>query len=150
VTSANIRKAQAKDWPAIENLLKGAGLPSDDLDANRLEHFLVALDTVSTPPSVSGAIGLQAFGSTGLLRSLVIDAGHRGAGIGRQLVKALEDQALAAGLTDLWLLTIDAEVFFWKLDYRIVERSKAPASIRGTREFTTLCPGSAHLMHKQL
>ena len=150
MTSANIRQAQAKDWPAIESLLKAAGLPSDDLGADRLEHFLVALDTVSTPPSVSGAIGLQAFGSTGLLRSLVVDAGHRDAGIGRQLVQALEDQALADGLTDLWLLTIDAEVFFWKLDYRIVERTKAPASIRGTREFTSLCPGSAHLMHKQL
>lgn len=150
MTSANIRKAQAKDWPSIEVLLQAAGLPSDDLDERHLEGFLVALDTVSTPPSVSGAIGLQAFGSTGLLRSLVVDPGHRDAGIARQLVKALEDQALAAGLTDLWLLTIDAEVFFWKLDYRIVERSKAPASIRATREFASLCPGTAHLMHKQL
>ncbi|HEX2138857.1 MAG TPA: arsenic resistance N-acetyltransferase ArsN2 [Woeseiaceae bacterium] len=150
MTSANIRKAQAKDWPAIERLLQGAGLPVDDLDESGLEHFLVALDTVATPPSVNGAIGLQAFGSAGLLRSLVVDPGSRAAGIGRQLVQALEEQALAAGLTELWLLTVDAEVFFWKLDYRIVDRGKAPASIQGTREFTSLCPGSAHLMHKPL
>lgn len=150
MTSANIRQAQAKDWPAVEGLLSGADLPVGDLAADRLDGFLVALDTLSTPPSVSGTIGLQAFGSTGLLRSLVVESGHRTAGIGHQLVKALEDQARSAGLTDLWLLTVDAEVFFWKLDYRIVERNKAPASIRGTREFTDFCPDSAHLMHKQL
>lgn len=150
MTSANIRQAQAKDWPAIERLLGDASLPVDDLDATRLDGFLVALDTVKTPPSVSGAIGLQAFGATGLLRSLVVDSGHRAAGIGRQLVKALEDEALAAGLTDLWLLTLDAEVFFWKLDYRIVERNKAPASIRNSPEFARLCPATAHLMHKTL
>jgi amino-acid N-acetyltransferase len=150
VTSANIRRAQAKDWPAIERLLQDAGLPVDDLDAGSLDDFLVALDTVATPPSVHGTIGLQAFGSAGLLRSLLVEPGSRAAGIGRQLVGALEKQAQAAGLTELWLLTLDAEVFFWKLDYRIVERGKAPASIQGTREFTSLCPGSAHLMYKQL
>lgn len=150
MTSANIREARPKDWPAVERLLQDAGLPVDDLDAGHLDHFLVALDTVATPPSVNGAIGLQVFGSAGLLRSLVVDPGRRASGIGRQLVEALEEHALAAGLADLWLLTIDAEVFFWKLDYRIVERSKAPASIQNTREFTSLCPGSAHLMHKQL
>lgn len=150
MTSANIRQAQAKDWPAIADLLGAADLPVGDLAPERLEGFLVALDTLSTPPSVSGTIGLQAFGSAGLLRSLVVEPGHRSAGIGRQLVQALEDKAQAEGLTDLWLLTVDAEVFFWKLDYHIVERNKAPASIRGTQEFTSLCPDTAHLMHKPL
>ncbi|HET6629102.1 MAG TPA: GNAT family N-acetyltransferase [Woeseiaceae bacterium] len=150
MTSANIRQAQPKDWPAIERLLGDARLPVDDLGSDRLDGFLVALDTVGTPPSVSGAIGLQAFGSAGLLRSLAVDSGHRAAGIGRQLVQALEGKAVAAGLTDLWLLTLDAEVFFWKLDYRIVERAKAPASIRNTPEFARLCPADAHLMHKTL
>ncbi len=150
MTSATIREAQAKDWPAIERLLGDSALPLDDLDADHLDGFLVALDAVGTPPPVSGAIGLQAFGSTGLLRSLVVDPGHRAAGIGRQLVKALENRAAAAGLTDLWLLTVDTEVFFWKLDYRIVDRGKAPTAIRNTREFASLCPRSAHLMHKPL
>lgn len=150
MSSANIRKARAKDWPAIKRLLGDADLPVDDLDADHLDGFLVALDTLSTPPTVSGVIGLQAFGSSGLLRSLAVDPGHRSAGIGRQLLKSLEGEALAAGLTDLWLLTADAEVFFWKLEYRIVERSRAPASIRDTPEFTRLCPAAAHLMHKTL
>lgn len=150
VKSGSIRPAQASDWPAIRRLLADAGLPTDDLDAPNPDGFLVAFDPAAPPPGVAGAIGLQAFGHTGLLRSLVVDADSRGAGIGAGLVAALEEQASAAGVTDLWLLTIDAEVFFWKLDFRIVERDGAPDAIRATPEFTTLCPASAHLMHKAL
>lgn len=148
--SGSIRPAQANDWTSIRRLLEDAGLPADDLDAESLDGFLVACDPAAPAPGVVGAIGLQAFGRTGLLRSLVVNAGSRGSGIGAELVAALEAQASTAGITDLWLLTIDAEVFFWKLNYRIVERDGAPDAIRATSEFTTLCPSSAHLMHKAL
>lgn len=147
---ASIRTAREEDWPAIRHLLAEAGLPSDDLDAAATGGFLVAQDPAAPPPGVAGVIGLQVFGRCGLLRSLVVAADRRGSGLGSELVAALEEQASDAGVTDLWLLTIDAEVFFWKLDYRIVERSAAPEPIRGTAEFTSLCPSSAHLMHKAL
>lgn len=150
VKGGTIRQALESDWPAIQRLLTEAGLPADDLDAQSLDGFLVAADPAAPSPGVAGVIGLQAFGHTGLLRSLVVGTGSRGAGLGAELVAALEEQASAAGVTDLWLLTMDAEVFFWKLDYRIVERDGAPDVIRATREFTSLCPGSAHLMHKAL
>lgn len=148
--SGTIRAAGERDWPAIQRLLAEAGLPADDLDAASLDGFLVACDPAAPPPGIAGVIGLQAFGRTGLLRSLAVEPGSRGAGIGAELVAALEEQASAAGVTDLWLLTIDAEVFFWKLDYRIVDRGTAPEVIRSTPEFTGLCPASAHLMHKAL
>ncbi|HZD51437.1 MAG TPA: arsenic resistance N-acetyltransferase ArsN2 [Woeseiaceae bacterium] len=145
-----IRAATERDWPAVERLLTEANLPLDDLDAGKLQGFLVAFDPAAPPPGVTGVIGLQTFGHTGLLRSLVVDTGRRGSGIGAELVMALEEQASATGVTDLWLLTIDAEVFFWKLDYRIIERGRAPAAIRDTPEFRSFCPGSAYLMHKSL
>lgn len=150
VKSGTIRQARDSDWPAIQRLLAEAGLPADDLDAQSLDGFLVASDPAAPPPGVTGVIGLQTFGHTGLLRSLVVGSASRGSGIGAELVAALEEQASVAGVTDLWLLTIDAEVFFWKLDYRIVERDGAPDAIRTTPEFTSLCPRSAHLMHKSL
>lgn len=150
MTSATIRSASTKDWPTLERLLRDANLPADDIDAGHAEQFLVAENSDATPPAISGLIGLQSFGRTGLLRSLVVHADQRGAGTGRRLVAALEKKAGAAGITDLWLLTIDAEVFFWKLDYRIAERSEAPDSIKSTQEYKSLCPGSAHLMHKKL
>src|SRR5690606_9873621 len=59
------------------------------------------------PPShraSPGVIGLESFDRTGLLRSLAVDPASRGAGIGAELVAALEGQASDAGITDLWLL----------------------------------------------
>lgn len=148
--TASIRAAGEEDWPVIQRLLADAGLPSDDLAAGQAGNFLVAVDPDAPPPGIAGAIGLEGFGRVGLLRSLAVDPAHRGNGIGTELVTALEQRAGNAGLTELWLLTVDAEVFFWKLDYRIVDRDTAPDAIRRTPEFSTLCPASAHLMHKPL
>ena len=97
-----------------------------------------------------GMIGLEHLGSTGLLRSLVVDTSCRGAGLGRLLVAALESAAGDAGLTELWLLTIDADPFFARLDYVMQERDDAPDVIRNTAEFSDLCPGDAVLMKKAL
>jgi amino-acid N-acetyltransferase len=148
--TATIRKARASDWPAVKRLLLQAKLPVEDLAQDRLQEFLVAEDVQAMPPVINGSVGLQTFGRDGLLRSLVVHAGQRGAGIGRRLVMALEENASDAGVAEIWLLTIDAEVFFWKLGYRIADRSEAPDAIRATAEFTNLCPDSAHLMHKEL
>lgn len=148
--TASVRAAAEEDWPFIRRLLADAGLPSDDLAARDAGHFLVAIDPAAPPPGIAGAIALQGFGRIGLLRSLAVDPAHRGNGIGTELVTALEERAGEAGLSELWLLTLDAEVFFWKLDYRIVDRDTAPDAIRRTPEFSTLCPATAHLMHKPL
>lgn len=147
--TATIRRAREKDWPALKRLLLQAKLPVADLSADRLQEFLVAEVSQATP-TINGAIGLQTFGHDGLLRSLVVHAGQRGSGIGRRLVMALEENASTAGVAEIWLLTIDAEVFFWKLGYRIADRGEAPDTIRATAEFTNLCPDGAHLMHKTL
>lgn len=148
--TASIRAAGEQDWPVIERLLAAAGLPSDDLAARHAGNFLVAVDPDAPPPGIAGVIGLEGFGRIGLLRSLVVDPAHRGNGIGTELVTALEERAGEAGVSELWLLTLDAEVFFWKLDYRIVDRETAPDAIRRTPEFSSLCPATAHLMHKPL
>ncbi|MGH8194004.1 MAG: arsenic resistance N-acetyltransferase ArsN2 [Woeseiaceae bacterium] len=148
--TATIRKAREKDWPALKRLLLQAKLPLADLSGDQLQQFLVAEDRQAMPPTIDGLIGLQTFGHDGLLRSLVVHAGQRGSGIGRRLVMALEENASAAGVAEIWLLTIDAEVFFWKLGYRIADRGEAPETIRATAEFANLCPESAHLMHKTL
>jgi amino-acid N-acetyltransferase len=84
------------------------------------------------------------------LRSLVVAGAARRAGLGGKLVGALEAAAQAAGITELWLLTIDAERFFERHGFDIVERAVAPADIRGTDEFGNLCPDSAFLMRKHL
>jgi amino-acid N-acetyltransferase len=127
-------------------LLVDAGLPIDDLRPELLEHFLLA----ERDGEIVGIAGIEAYATTGLLRSVVVAGNSRGAGLGKKLVGALELAAQAAGIVDLWLLTIDAERFFARLGYDIVSRDSVPDAIRSSKEFAVLCPESAHLMTKKL
>lgn len=141
-----LRQALPGDWDAVRGLLLASGLPIDDLAPERLDGFLIAEDG----DVVVGLIGLEVLGTVGLLRSLVVEERARRAGLGGKLVGALESAAEAAGIAELWLLTIDAEKFFQKHNYEIVDRQSAPDEIRGSDEFSSLCPDSAYLMRKAL
>ncbi|MHB1872880.1 MAG: arsenic resistance N-acetyltransferase ArsN2 [Steroidobacteraceae bacterium] len=140
-----IRSATAADHQAIRALLEQEGLPVSDLDSSRA-RFLVACAGAQH----LGAVALEAHGEAGLLRSLVVDVPWRGRGLARTLVKALERQARAADIRELWLLTETAAGLFARLDYRSCERSEAPAAVRSSGEFRTLCPASALCMRKAL
>jgi len=141
-----LRKARGADLEAVCALLEAAGLPTGDVGPELLDGFLIA-DFEGRPV---GLVGLEIFGTTGLLRSLVVDPESRSGGLGSKLVGALEAAAEAAGIRELWLLTIDAERFFERHGYRIVDRAQVPEPIRGTREFGELCPGTAFVMRKPL
>ncbi len=143
---ATLRQATPGDWVAIRELLLAADLPVDDLGPERLDGFLIAEDQNVT----AGLIGLEVLGTVGLLRSLVVARNVRNSGLGGKLVGALESAAVAVGIAELWLLTIDAEHFFQKHDFEIVDRTAAPDEIRQTVEFSALCPDTAFLMRKSL
>jgi amino-acid N-acetyltransferase len=141
-----IRRGRAQDLGAVSSWLRAAGLPTADLTAAHLEDFLVA-EEGGTPV---GTVGLERFGDTGLLRSLVVEPGARGNDVGRQLVMALEEHGLSRHVSELWLLTIDADAYFSALGYEMQDRRKAPECIRRSVEFSRLCPGDAMLMRKRL
>jgi len=140
------RQAIPGDWRAVQDLLLAANLPVDDLGPDKLSGFLIAEDDNVTV----GLIGLEVLGTVGLLRSLVVERGARSTGLGGKLVGALESAAEAAGIAELWLLTIDAERFFQRHNFVIVDRTIVPDEIRQTGEFSTLCPDNAYLMRKSL
>lgn len=141
-----LRQAREDDWHTVRDLLVASSLPVEDLGPDRLDGFLVAEDG----GELVGLIGLDIYGTTGLLRSLVVAEPARRAGLGGKLVGALESAAQTAGLTDLWLLTIDAEKFFERHGFDIVGREAAPDEIRDTDEFGNLCPQTACLMTKSV
>ncbi len=144
--SIGIRPARASDLPIATRWLSTEGLPVDDLTADHMDAFIVA--TQASQPV--GMIGFEKFVKIGLLRSLIVDSACRGVGLGARLVAELELTARNDHIDELWLLTIDADSFFARLGYVVVERDDAPKAIRDTAEFSTLCPGDAVLMHKHL
>jgi len=141
-----LRRARAADWGDVRRLLEDAELPVADLGPALLENFLIA----ELDDDVVGLAGLEVFGTTGLLRSLVVAKSARSVGLGGKLVAALEIAAQAAGIRELWLLTTDADKFFLCHGFAVVTRDAAPDAIRLSEEFANLCPDSAYLMLKGL
>ena len=140
----DIRRAEPADLERGIELLAAAGLPTEDLTHDRLALVAVA------DGALVGMIGLETFGSLGLLRSLVVSPECRRRGLGEKLVAALEGHARALCINELWLLTIDAGPYFERLGYTGQLRSCAPADIITSDEFSSLCPDDALLMSKAL
>ncbi len=145
-TEFEIRRAEAGDLVTAQKWLAAAGLPTEDLTAALMSAFLVA----SEQGRPIGMIGLESYSDIGLLRSLIVGEECRGKGLGASLVAALETNAAASSMTELWLLTIDADPFFAQHGYEVKQRSEAPAAIQNSAEFSSLCPGDAVLMRKRI
>ncbi|HEY1992493.1 MAG TPA: arsenic resistance N-acetyltransferase ArsN2 [Gammaproteobacteria bacterium] len=135
-----------RDEAALAVLLQSCELSSEDITPEMLEDFLMAhLDK-----ALIGCAGLEVLGEVGLLRSVAVDEAHRGTGLGKALVEAMEIHAKEAGVQQLYLLTTTAEAFFAGLGYRRLAREEAPAQIAGTTQFASLCPSTSTFMVKTL
>ena len=138
-----IEIAKSADRPVVRNMLLAAELPVDDFD-----QAPVVLWVARDVANLAGAVGLERYGSVGLLRSLVVDSSYRGSGIGRRLVAALEQQAAAAGISQITLRTEQAAPFFEKLGFCAIDRAQAPPVVLRHAQFQSLCPVSAICMTK--
>lgn len=141
-----LRAAGAADLAAIEGLLEASGLPAEGV-ADSLAHFFVYEDGGGT---LLGAAGLELYGAAGLLRSTVVAESARRRGIAAALIERAVEHAQDNGCRCLYLLTLDAYRYFERFGFGTIGREDAPAVIRGSAEFTTLCPASAVLMRRML
>lgn len=127
-------------------MLDEASLPASDIDNEALVHFFAA----RRQGELVGIVGLEPCGVDGLLRSLVVDASARGAGLGRALVSMAEAHARDLNLATVYLLTETATDYFHGLGYTDCRRDDAPAPVRRSPQFSALCPASASFMCKPL
>src|SRR5438128_5731197 len=75
--SMNIQAAKTTDLPDILTLLKTAALPVAGIE-NHIATTLVARDS----ERLLGCAAVEVYGQAGLLRSVAVEAGHRGEGWG--------------------------------------------------------------------
>ena len=132
--------------PEIKQLLKDCNLHHEDITTTQLKHFVLGWDG----PKLAAVVGLEIKSRSALLRSLAVDADYRNRGIATRLVGKIEDYAKSMEVDSLYLLTLTAEGFFKKCDYRPIARDSAPAEIQETTEFRSLCPASAVCMVRHL
>lgn len=140
-----LNNANPQQRPAIVSLLQSQKLPTEDLP-----QVLDGFFTATADGHVVGIIGLEQYGSYGLLRSMVVDPEYRNKGIAERLVATLEHYAAANGVADIFLLTETAAGYFSKKGYANVERSSVPAEVKASSEFSHVCPASAAVMVKKM
>jgi amino-acid N-acetyltransferase len=131
---------------AVVALLQAQGLPVSDITDEHLQHFFF----MGSDGSPTGLVGIEIYGTDGLLRSLVVAENARTRGVGSALIQHVEDYATSRRVSALYLLTTTAESFFDRRGYRRVDRTQAPPAIRSTPEFASLCPASSAFMIKRL
>jgi len=140
-----LRHLSPSELERARPLLVANDLPVADLDdpANELFGAFDAGDLI-------GVVGLQRCDGVGLLRSLAVASSRRTAGIGRALCDHVLDIAREHGFGAVYLMTTGAADYFAGLGFTPVERADAPASIRTTAQFASLCPASAKILRRSI
>lgn len=143
--SLTLREAEGGDRERIAALLAANDLPNRDLDESPGQFFVGHADG-----DLAAAGGVELYGASALLRSVVVAAPHRSRGYGAALCDELEAYAAANGAETLYLLTTTAAGFFSDLGYEPTERETVPEAIRRSTLFTDHCPESAACLSKPL
>jgi amino-acid N-acetyltransferase len=130
-----------KDITSISQLLKRNDLPFSDIQEGQID-FIVA----KNKKKIIGCIGIEKYGTDGLLRSFAIDSDFRKKGYGRELYSRLLNYGIQNGVVTIHLLTTTATDYFLDAGFIILDRSNAPEKIQNSMEFKSLCPSSAVYM----
>ena len=126
-------------------VLTAARLPVDDFAAEGVKLF-----AFRQAGDIVGYGGFERYGEDALVRSIVVVPDRRRSGLGRRIVGDVLAQARKEGAERAYLLTIDAQDYFARLGFVVVDRASAPVSILATRQAASLCPLSAAMMMKSL
>lgn len=140
-----IEKATGADASSILDLLARSSLPVDGV----LDHLDTAL-VARADGRVIGSAALEIYADGALLRSVAVDAGFRGSGLGQQLTQAALTLADSLGVPAVYLLTTTAQGFFPRFAFRPIERADVPATVQQSVEFQSACPASAVVMRRRL
>ncbi len=136
-----IRVARQNDREAVIELLRVCELPLGGLDDCWASAFVACTGQV-----VAGSAALEHHGPDAILRSVAVDAAHRGRGIGEALVQRALEAARSDHVRNVYLLTETASDFFPRFGFRQTPREQAPAAILQSIEYSSLCPTSATSM----
>ena len=139
------RGARSGELPQGLALLRAAELPSAGV-AETFSHFFVA----EHDGRLIGAAGLEIYGPSALLRSVVVEDEWRGSGIGRRLIDLALREARTRGIEDVFLLTTTAEHYFPRFGFACVSREAVNEEVKASMEFREACPASAIVMRKTL
>lgn len=130
----------------LSSLLLECSLPICDIKLGKDNIFFGSYEN----DVLRSCIGLELFDSTALLRSLAVSPKRRGLGLGRFLVKYVEEYCRSKHMHSIFLMTTTASTYFVSLGYHQVARDCVPGSIKGSSQYSSVCPKSAIIMSTRL
>lgn len=139
-----VEQALKSDFPGINQLLQRVNLPT--VDTNDCTEYFFKIE--NNESAIIASIGLEIYGTCGLLRSLAVDPAFRDKGLARMLVDKVEKLSADLKLKAVYLLTTTAEIYFEKKGFVRIRREEVPEEIRQSSEFSSICPSSAISMVK--
>jgi N-acetylglutamate synthase-like GNAT family acetyltransferase len=107
MTGKAIRPANPADLGAIRRLVQAEGMPLFDL-----ESFIDTFWVMDAGGEVAGCVGLEQYGTSALLRSIVVAPAARGTGAGHRLTLHWLEEARARAAETAYLFTMDKAPFF--------------------------------------
>jgi|YelNatPaOPRAMG01_1025707.scaffolds.fasta_scaffold45173_3 amino-acid N-acetyltransferase len=126
-----LRKAMLTDLAQLLELINsyarmGVMLPRNEFELSEdIRDFTVA----SVAQKLIGCGALHFYGaSTAEVRSLAVDPQWKNRGLGRALMRALEEEATANGLESIFAFTY-VPAFFEKFGFREIDRAELPSKV---------------------
>jgi amino-acid N-acetyltransferase len=112
--AANVtyRRARATDIPRMAQLMAAEQLPP-----LFIQEFLGGFVVAECDGEIAGTGGLEMYGGTGAIRSVVVDPRLRGTGVGRRIADLLADDARLSGARQVFLFTQHAHAFWLHLGF---------------------------------
>ena len=146
-TAVTITRASADDLGGVLRLLESLQLPTAGV-TDHLGDFFIAKERDGR---LTGAIGLERYGTLGLLRSAAVAPGLQNSGVGSKLARLLIAFARAEGLTELVLFTPSARAFFARFGFVPANREDYRAQLMASSQWGDCsCRNSAEFMQLDL
>jgi len=110
--SCVFRRGRASDIPALVALIA-----SGDLPPLFIEQYVDGFLVVEHEGRIVACGGVEPYGPDAVIRSVVVDAATRGTGLGLEVARLLEEDAVRSGGGDVYLFTMHAHGFWKRLGY---------------------------------
>jgi len=125
------RRGRQDDVPELTRLIVEADLP-----ALFIEEFVEGFAIADKGGQILAAGGLEVYeGGAGVIRSIAVARAARGLGLGREIAELLMADAGASGMSDVFLFTQDAYLFWNHMGYVDVPMDAWPLPARACWQY---------------
>ncbi|MGY2492931.1 GNAT family N-acetyltransferase [Cupriavidus sp. CP313] len=123
--------ATSEDLPEVEALLRSCALHVEGV-GEHIEQYLVTRDN----SGLLGCVGVEHYGTIGLLRGLAVAEHARSAGLGELLLSAIVADARQRGVESMVVRTASAAAYFSRFGFAPIGTSEVRPDVFCSQEFS--------------